>query len=218
MSRRSRLMIALLAVVSMGGGATSGVYLGRLEDTRRVAATRPPPAPPVPWYWIQSTATGGSGSGPPPPGGQAATPAGAGGQDTVQPRGQAAPPSSGLAFVTETTVPSATPTTILDVTTTTASSPGAVSTTGPLVLTARIDARLPDGLLIRLDASQPLHRAVLRWGAGKTLAHTAPIQGTVAHGSVKLPLDGKALVTVQASGTTADGRTVTSNRVSGQPS
>jgi hypothetical protein len=219
MSRRSRLVVVLLAVVSMSGGATSGVYLGRLEDGRKLAATRPPPTRNVPRYWIQPTQSGG-GQGAPQPGGQDARPADGGGQATTRPGGQAAPPtSSGLAFIPETTVVPAVPTTVPGAATTTAGSPGATtSTTGPLVLTARIDARLPDGLLIRLDASEPLQRVVLRWGAPKQLAHTTPIQGTVTHGSVKLPLKGKGAVTVEASGRTADGRTVTSNQVTGQPS
>jgi hypothetical protein len=220
MSRRSRLVVALLAVVSMSGGATSGVYLGRLEDGRNVTASRPPPTRDVPRYWIQPTQAGGGGQGAPLPGGQDARPADGGGQATTRPGGQAAPStSSGLAFITETTVLPAVPTTVPGAATTTAGSPGATtSTTGPLVLTARIDARLPDGLLIRLDASEPLQRVVLRWGAPKKLAHTTPIQGTVTHGSVKLPLKGKGAVAVEASGRTADGRTVTSNQVIGKPS
>jgi hypothetical protein len=217
MSRRSRLVIALLAVVSVSGGATSGVYLGRLDDGRRAAAT-PPPTGPVPRYGLPPQAGGGQGA--PQPGGQAAPTADAAGRGSAGPAGQAAPPTSpGLAFVTETTVLPATPTTVPGTTARTAASPGATtSTTGPLVLTARIDARLPDGLLIRLDASEPLRRVVLRWGPRKKPAHTTPIQGTVTHGSVKLPLKGKGEVTVEASGRTADGRTVTSNQVTGKPS
>jgi hypothetical protein len=215
MSRRSRLMVALLAVVSVSGGATTGVYLGRLEDGRKVAA-RPAPASAAPRYGIQPAAGAPAAT---QPGGQAALPAPTGGQDALPPAARAAPSTSALAFVTETTAPPAAPTTVPQASATTAGSPGATTApTGAPVLTARIDARLPDGLLIRLDASQPLHDVVLRWGSGKNdLKHSTPIQGTVTHGSVKLPLNGKALVTVEASGTTADGQTVTSNRVSGQP-
>jgi len=82
------------------------------------------------------------------------------------------------------------------------------------VLTARIAGRLPDGLLIWLDASEPLRDGVLNWGVGTSLEHADRIVGTITHGSVKLPLDGSAPVTVQASARTADGRLVTSNSLS----
>jgi hypothetical protein len=182
MSRRSRLVIALLAVMAMMGGAAGGFYLGRLEEARKVAVVRPAPANPAPGRVIQPIPPGAGDPATAPPGARAAPPAGR-------------PPAPA----------------------TTAARPGPTTTTPPPVLTARIAARLPDGLLIGLDASQPLRGAVLRWGFGTRLTHANQIQGTVTHGTVKLPLDGNAPVTVQASGRAADGRTVTSNLVSGRP-
>ena len=91
------------------------------------------------------------------------------------------------------------------------------------VLTARVARRLPDGLLIWLDASEPLRDGLLHWSAGAGPRHADRIVGTITHGSVELPLGGNAPatgnapVTVQASGRTADGRLVTSNSVSAPP-
>jgi hypothetical protein len=92
----------------------------------------------------------------------------------------------------------------------------APTTTGPPRLTARVAQRLADGIVIRLDASQPLTQAVLRFGVDGRLDQTRGILGTIRHGTITLPLPDDRIVTIQVSGRTASGVVVRSNIIKGQ--
>jgi hypothetical protein len=175
MSKRAALLVALLTVVTMAGGVTGGVLLGRVDAGRRDArAVAAPPSTVAP---ATSAASATS------------TPA------TTQ--------LPGTTAVTGTIAP-----------TTSAAAPP--TTTGPPSLSARVARRLTDGLVVRLDASQPLTEAMLRFGTGGRLDQALPISGTVRHGTVRLPLASDEPVRVQVSGRTARGVLVRSNVVAGQ--
>jgi len=99
---------------------------------------------------------------------------------------------------------------------TTATSAAPPTTVGPPRLVARVASRLAGGVVVRLDASQPLTQAVMRFGTGGTLDQSRPILGTVRHGTVTLPLADDQVVTIQVSGRTSRGVLVRSNVVTGQ--
>ena len=98
----------------------------------------------------------------------------------------------------------------------TATSAAPPTTVGPPRLVARVATRLAGGVVVRLDASQPLTQAVMRFGTGGTLDQSRPILGTVRHGTVTLPLADDQVVTIQVSGRTSRGVLVRSNVVTGQ--
>jgi hypothetical protein len=187
MSKRAALLVALLTVVTMAGGVTGGVLLGRVDAGRRDARAVAAPPSTVALATSAGSATSTAATTQ-LPGTTAAT-------GTIAPTTSVASPTTAAASATTAAPP---------------------TTTGPPSLSARVARRLTDGLVVRLDASQPLTEAVLRFGTGGRLDQALPISGTVRHGTVKLPLASDEPVRVQVNGRTARGVLVRSNVVAGQ--
>jgi hypothetical protein len=193
MSRRAILVVALLTVLAMTGGVAGGILVGQTDVGRQEASRNTTLATmqvaPVPDPTVVETTV-------PPTSLPATTAALATGATTAR----TAPPTP----VVPGPAPAPTPL---------ASAP---TTTGPPRLTARVAQRLADGIVIRLDASQPLTQAVLRFGVDGRLDQTRSILGTIRHGTITLPLPDDRIVTIQVSGRTASGVVVRSNIIKGQ--
>jgi len=194
MSRRAILIVALLTVLTMAGGVAGGILLARVDAGRREAgqaapATTQAASPTVPTVPETSVPT------------------------TTLPATTAAPETT---TAPETATAAAGPASPPAVAASANPAPPPPTPVGPPRLTARVATRLADGLVIRIDASQPLTQAVLHFGTGGKLDQIRRILGTVRHGTVTLPLSDDQIVTMQVSGRTSSGVLVRSNVFKGQ--
>jgi hypothetical protein len=90
------------------------------------------------------------------------------------------------------------------------------STTSGLDLEAQVVERVEDGLLVRYDASEPV-AAVLNWGFGDPDQHQLQFPGPASEGTIKLVLATTArAVSMQVAGRAADGRTGSSDTLTGR--
>jgi len=188
MSRRAILIVALLTVLTMAGGVAGGILLARVDAGRREAGRAAPATT------------------------QAASP-------TVPTVPETSVPTTTLPATTaapQTTAATASPAPPPAVAASANPAPPPPTPVGPPRLTARVATRLADGLVIRLDASQPLTQAVLRFGTGGRLDRSLRILGTVRHGTITFPLSDDQIVTMQVSGRTSSGVVVRSNVFKGQ--
>ncbi len=191
MSRRAILLLAVISLAVMACGAAGGILLAQRDAGGGQRAG-------------QGLAPATTGTSPAPTAPAATAPAAP---------GTTAPPGGTAATTPRATVPTAS----RPATATAATAAAPPATTGPPTLTARVATRLADGLVIRVDASQPLTEAVLHYGTGGKLDRSAPISGTVRHGTVTLPLADDQIVTLQVTGRTSRGTVVKSNVFTGQP-
>jgi hypothetical protein len=116
-----------------------------------------------------------------------------------------------------TTIPETTaPVTSEPASSTSSADTSSTSTTSGLDLQAQVVERVEDGLLVRYDASEPV-AAVLNWGFGDPDQHQLQFPGPASEGTIKLVLATTArAVSMQVTGRAADGRTGSSDTLTGR--